>query len=73
MMEQYFADIVDTEFTAELETKLDEVEEKKLDWKDILREFYPPFEKTLEIAEQQIEKVESRTSPATFPATSAAR
>lgn len=58
MMEEYFADIVDTEFTAELEDQLDEVEEGKLQWKEILREFYPPFEKTLEKAEQQIEKVE---------------
>ena len=58
MMEEYFADIVDTEFTAKMEEQLDEVEEGKIQWKEILREFYPPFEKTLEKAEQQIEKVE---------------
>jgi DNA topoisomerase I len=58
MMEEYFSDIVDTEFTAKLEDQLDEVEEGKIQWKEILREFYPPFEKTLEKAEQQIEKVE---------------
>ncbi len=63
MMETYFKDIVDMEFTAELEDKLDKVEEGETDWKQILREFYPPFEKTLEIAEQQIEKVEVKDEP----------
>lgn len=58
MMEQYFSDIVNTEFTAELEDSLDGVEEGKIEWKQILRDFYPPFEKTLQKAEQEIEKVE---------------
>lgn len=63
MMEEYFADIVDTEFTAELESRLDGVEEGKVYWKEILREFYPPFEKMLDKAEQQIEKVEVKDEP----------
>ena len=67
MMEEYFADIVDTEFTAELEDKLDEVEEGKIAWKQILREFYPPFEKTLEVAEREIEKVEVKDEPSDVP------
>jgi DNA topoisomerase-1 len=58
MMEEYFTDIVDTEFTAGLEDKLDQVEEGLTAWKDILRDFYPPFKQTLALAEQQIEKVE---------------
>ena len=58
MMEEYFKDIVDTEFTAELEDKLDTVEENGTDWKQIIREFYPSFKEALEVAEQQIEKVE---------------
>ena len=58
MMEEYFKDIVDTEFTADLEDKLDKVEESGSDWKQIIREFYPPFKDALEVAEQQIEKVE---------------
>ena len=67
MMEEYFADIVDTEFTADLETKLDNVEDGKTDWKQILREFYPPFARTLEVAEQQIEKVEVKDEPSDTP------
>lgn len=58
MMEKYFADIVDTEFTAGLEDKLDKVEEGDVNWKGILKDFYPPFQKTLEAAEQEIEKIE---------------
>ena len=58
MMEKYFSRIVDTEFTAIMEEKLDEVEEGKTDWKQILREFYPDFVSTLSVAEKEIEKVE---------------
>ena len=58
MMLQYFDPIMDTEFTASLEDKLDGVEEGKVAWRAILREFYPPFEKMLTVAGEQIEKVE---------------
>lgn len=58
LMTEYFSEIVDTEFTAAMETQLDEVEEGKLDWKQVLRDFYPAFEKNLEVAEKEIEKVE---------------
>ena len=58
MMTEYFGTIIDTEFTASLEDKLDTVEEGTAQWKDILREFYPPFAEMLGVAEEQIEKVE---------------
>lgn len=58
LLDQYFADIVDVEFTAHLEDKLDQVEEGKLDWVSVVDEFYQPFAKDLEVAEQEIEKVE---------------
>ena len=67
MMEEYFTDIVDTEFTAELEDQLDKVEEGEMAWKDILREFYPPFAETLATAEQEIEKVEVKDEPSDVP------
>ncbi len=67
MMEEYFTDIVDTEFTAELEDQLDKVEEGEMAWKDILREFYPPFAETLATAEQEIEKVEVKDEPSDEP------
>ena len=58
LMQDYFQDIVDTEFTAEMENRLDQVEEGEQDWKQVLRDFYPDFEKELAVAEQEIEKVE---------------
>ena len=58
LMQDYFKDIVDTEFTAEMENKLDEVEEGTQDWKQVLRDFYPGFSKELEIAENEVEKIE---------------
>ena len=67
MMENFFAKIVDTEFTANMEERLDEVEEGKLNWKQILREFYPDFEKTLSIAEKEIEKVEVKDDISDVP------
>ncbi len=67
MMEEYFEDIVDPDFTAELEDKLDKVEEGGVDWKDILREFYPDFKKALDAAENQIEKVEIKDEPSDEP------
>ena len=57
LMQDYFKDIVDTEFTAAMETRLDEVEAGKQDWKQVLRDFYPDFEKELAVAEHEIEKV----------------
>lgn len=58
MMMEYFGPIIDTAFTALLEDKLDTVEEGGEQWRQILRDFYPPFEKMLNVAENQIEKVE---------------
>lgn len=67
MMEEYFEDIVDTEFTADLENKLDEVEEGKKDWKQIIRDFYPEFKRALDVAEEKVEKVEIKDEPSDVP------
>ena len=48
LMEEFFKNIVDVDFTANMETQLDDVEDGKRDWVSILNEFYGPFEKTLE-------------------------
>ena len=63
MMEEYFKEIVDVNFTAEMEDKLDDVEIKDVEWKSIIREFYGPFEKELEFADQAIEKVVIEDQP----------
>ena len=58
LMEEYFKEIADTGFTADMEDKLDDVETRKRDWKQVVRDFYGPFEKELEFADNAIEKVE---------------
>ena len=58
IMLEYFSPVVNLEFTADMEGKLDEVADGKLDWKNILRDFYPSFLVMVENAEAQIEKVE---------------
>ena len=50
LMEKHFNEIVDLNFTSEMEDKLDDVELSKTEWKQILREFYGPFKKELEEA-----------------------
>ncbi len=57
LMEKYFYNIVDAGFTAQMEDKLDSVETDGNDWKAIIREFYEPFSKELEVADRSIEKV----------------
>ena len=57
IMKNHFEDIVDIEFTADMEEKLDEVEEGKLSWIKVLSEFYPEFESNLENAQKAIEKI----------------
>ena len=63
VMTQYFAPIVDTEFTAQMEDNLDRIEEGHEEWKQVLRDFYPPFEEMLKDAEREVEKVEIRDEP----------
>jgi DNA topoisomerase-1 len=57
MMKEFFPDIVDVDFTAEMERHLDEVEEGKEQWVEVLREFYGPFAETLEHAEREMAKI----------------
>ena len=58
MMKKHFPDIINIQFTADMEEKLDEVEEGKLDWHEVISEFYGPFKESLDKAEATIEKVE---------------
>ena len=53
-----FTDVINVEFTAEIESEFDEIAEGKEPWKDMIREFYGPFEKELEKVEKELEKVE---------------
>lgn len=63
LMEEYFREIVDVNFTANMEDKLDDVEIEKLEWKTVIRDFYGPFAKELAAADEAIEKVEIEDQP----------
>lgn len=57
LLKEHFPDIVDLEFTANMEEKLDNIEEGNAFWKEIIRDFYGPFADTLEAAEEKIGKI----------------
>jgi DNA topoisomerase-1 len=57
LMETYFKEIVDTGFTADLEDKLDDIEVKNTNWKDIVASFYGILKDELQIADREIEKL----------------
>ena len=57
LMVERFRDIIDVEFTANMENRLDAVEEGKQNWVDLLHDFYRDFEKELKDAETALEGV----------------
>ena len=57
MLVQHFPQILDLQFTAGMETKLDSVEEGKQDWVQLLREFYGPLMEWVKAADATAEKV----------------
>ena len=63
MMEQYFKEIVDTGFTAQMEENLDDIETKGVRWKSVIEGFYDTLKDELQIADEQIEKVEFKEEP----------
>ncbi|WP_456452500.1 type I DNA topoisomerase [Hydrogenimonas sp.] len=57
ILEKHFPEIVDTGFTAEMEEKLDEVAEKKVDWQKLLLDFYKPFIEKVEKGKKEIKSL----------------
>ena len=66
MIKDCFPDILNIDFTADLEDQLDEIEEGKRQWVKVVDEFYKPFEKELNSASAKIEKVRIKDEPAGF-------
>ncbi len=58
LLKNHFQDIIDVEFTADMEEKLDGIEEGEEDWVQVLDSFYQPFHETLEKAEEEIGQVD---------------
>ena len=57
IMKQAFPTIVDTSFTANMETLLDSIEEGDIQWKTIIRNFYPDLEQAVQEAAKKLENV----------------
>ena len=57
LLVENFEDIMDIEFTANIENKFDNIAEGKTDWKEIIKEFYDPFAIVLEKVEKELEHV----------------
>ncbi len=57
LLKEGFPDIIDIDFTAGMEAHLDEVEEGKRDWRQIVSDFYGPFAEELKRAEEELDKV----------------
>ena len=58
LLTENFGDIVNVEFTAKMENEFDEIAEGKENWKNVIREFYEPFEKTVKKVEEELEHVD---------------
>ncbi len=57
LLVEHFGTIVNVGFTADMEAKLDQIEEDKVDWHGMLKEFYIPFGETLKKAQENMDKV----------------
>ena len=57
LLKEHFPDIIDVNFTAGMEDKLDGIEEGEYEWKAVVRDFYEPFSRELAAAEEKIGQI----------------
>jgi len=67
LLKEHFKDIVDVEFTANMEDKIETVADGDAGWKEIIRDFYGPFAKTLKDAEEKIGTIELQDEVSDVP------
>ena len=58
LLVENFSEVVNVEFTADVETRFDKIAEGNEKWKDVIREFYGPFIKEVEKVEKELEHVQ---------------
>ncbi len=63
LLVEYFPDIVNVEFTAQMEDDLDEIASGEKEWVPVLQEFYAPFAKAVRHADQHMPEVEVEDQP----------
>lgn len=64
LVRDFFPEIIDVAFTAKMEDDLDAIEDGKTKWVEVIDEFYQDFHKRLDVAEEEMEKIEIRDEPA---------
>ncbi len=67
LLTENFTDIINVEFTADIENQFDKIAEGKEEWKKMIREFYGPFESELTKAEKNLEHVEIKDEVSDIP------
>jgi DNA topoisomerase-1 len=65
-LNEYFPKIMDIAFTRHMEEQLDKIEEQHLDWLNILKDFYGPFKRDLEMAQKQMKHAKSESTPSEY-------
>lgn len=63
----HFPAIMDIEFTASMEQNLDKVEDGKINWQTILKDFYGPFKDALDLAKKEMKSVKRSMTPTDVP------
>jgi DNA topoisomerase-1 len=64
LITEFFPDVINIEFTANMESSLDRIEEGKAKWVEVVDDFYTSFAKHLEKAEKEMKEVEIKDEPA---------
>lgn len=64
ILKEYFPEIINVDFTVEMEQNLDAIEDGQKQWVQVIDEFYQGFEKRLDIAEKEMEEIEIKDEPA---------
>jgi DNA topoisomerase-1 len=65
-LSEFFPKIMDVAFTRYMEEQLDKIEENHLDWTGVLKEFYGPFKKNLDIATEQMKHAKAELTPSEY-------
>ena len=63
-VQEYFPEIIDVEFTVNMETLLDKIAEGDTNWRKVVGDFYNSFKQDVERAEEEMEKIEIKDEPA---------
>ncbi len=58
LLKEFFPEIIDVDFTVQMEDKLDKVEAGEIPWRNVINDFYPAFRERLRVAEEKMEKVQ---------------